>query len=82
VRYFYSFFQVYAENPVEYTPLSPTQIAKMKEKGKRKNQDKKQKIIESRKNLSEVRVIQKNLVFVLGLSPRLADPEVCYIGIH
>ena len=36
----------------------------------------KQKITENRKHLSNVRVVQKNLVFVVGLSPRLADPEV------
>lgn len=87
-----------------YTLLSLIlhRIAKLKNKGKKKNNDKKQKIVESRKSLSDVRytctlhvnnllyvhvhvfnyflcvcrVVQKNLVFVLGLSPRLADPEV------
>ena len=31
---------------------------------------------ENRKHLANVRVVQKNLVFVVGLSPRLADPEI------
>lgn len=31
---------------------------------------------EDRKHLANVRVVQKNLVFVVGLPPRLADPEV------
>ena len=34
------------------------------------------KITENRKHLANVRVVQKNLVFVVGLSPRLADPEI------
>ena len=39
-------------------------------------QAKKQKISENRKHLANVRVVQRNLVFVVGLSPRLADQEV------
>lgn len=31
---------------------------------------------ENRKHLASVRVVQRNLVFVVGLSQRLADPEV------
>lgn len=31
---------------------------------------------ESRKHLASVRVVQRNLVFVVGLPMRLADPEV------
>ena len=37
---------------------------------------KKQKLTENRRHLSDVRVVQKNLVFVVGLSQRLADTEV------
>ena len=43
---------------------------------RQKDQAKKQKITENRKHLANVRVVQKNLVFVVGLSPRLADPEI------
>ena len=48
----------------------------MKEVKKQRSVDKRHKVIESRKSLTNVRVVQKNLVFVIGLSPRLADPEV------
>jgi CCR4-NOT transcription complex subunit 4 len=34
------------------------------------------KIIQHRRHLSDVRVVQKNLVFVVGLSHRLADAEI------
>ena len=43
---------------------------------KQRSVEKRHKVIESRKSLTNVRVVQKNLVFVIGLSPRLADPEV------
>uniref|UniRef100_H3DEZ5 CCR4-NOT transcription complex subunit 4 n=1 Tax=Tetraodon nigroviridis TaxID=99883 RepID=H3DEZ5_TETNG len=33
-------------------------------------------VTENRKHLASVRVVQRNLVFVVGLSQRLADPEV------
>ncbi len=42
-----------------------------------RDQRRKQKITENRKHLANVRVVQKNLVFVVGLPPRLADAEVC-----
>jgi len=37
---------------------------------------KKQKLSENRRHLADVRVVQKNLVFIVGLSQRLADIEV------
>ena len=37
---------------------------------------KKQKLSENRRHLADVRVVQKNLVFIVGLSQRLADTEV------
>jgi len=49
---------------------------KIKAEKRQKDQQKKQKVTESRKHLANVRVVQRNLVFVVGLSPRLADPEV------
>ena len=53
-----------------------TRLQKMKEVKKQRSVEKRHKVIESRKSLTNVRVVQKNLVFVIGLSPRLADPEV------
>ena len=51
-------------------------MQKIKAEKRQKDQAKKQKISENRKHLANVRVVQKNLVFVVGLSPRLADAEV------
>ena len=49
------------------------QVVKMKAEKRQKDLQKKQKATESRKHLSNVRVVQKNLVFVVGLPMRLAD---------
>ncbi|XP_063702072.1 putative uncharacterized protein DDB_G0286901 isoform X3 [Culicoides brevitarsis] len=68
--------KAYSENPADFTPLSQEQIVALKAEKRQKDQQKKQKINEDRKHLANVRVVQKNLVFVVGLPPRLADPEV------
>lgn len=51
----------------------------MKAEKRQRDQQRKQKISENRKHLANVRVVQKNLVFVVGLPPRLADAEVSSI---
>lgn len=52
------------------------QISALKAEKRQRDQQRKQKISENRKHLANVRVVQKNLVFVVGLPPRLADAEV------
>lgn len=59
--------------------LSLLQISALKAEKRQRDQQRKAKITENRKHLSNVRVVQKNLVFVVGLPPRLADPEVRYL---
>ncbi|XP_069678237.1 uncharacterized protein [Periplaneta americana] len=66
----------YAEDPADFRPLSREEVAHLKAQKKQKNQQRKQKIMENRKHLANVRVVQRNLVFVVGLSSRLADGEV------
>ena len=51
-------------------------LQKLKKVKKQRNVEKRHRVIESRKSLTNVRVVQKILAFVIGLSPRLADPEV------
>jgi len=67
---------IYSENPADFKPLTREEMAKIKAEKRQKDQAKKQKISENRKHLANVRVVQKNLVFVVGLSPRLSDAEV------
>ncbi|MGH0115624.1 UNVERIFIED_CONTAM: hypothetical protein FKN15_037947 [Acipenser sinensis] len=52
------------------------ELQRIKNEKKQKQNERKQKISENRKHLASVRVVQRNLVFVVGLSQRLADPEV------
>lgn len=54
-------------------------MAKLKAEKRQKDQQRKQKITENRKHLANVRVVQRNLVFVVGLPMRLADAEVIVI---
>jgi len=72
----FSFPQPYPEDPAVYKPLSQEEIQRIKNEKKQKQNEKKQKVTENRKHLASVRVVQRNLVFVVGLSQRLADPEV------
>ena len=57
--------------------LPHVRLQKVKVVKRQRNMEKKHKVIESRKSLTNLRVVQENLLFVIGLSPRLADPEVC-----
>ncbi|XP_064814755.1 CCR4-NOT transcription complex subunit 4-like [Oncorhynchus masou masou] len=66
----------YPENPAVYNPLSAEELQRIKNEKKAKQVEKKQKTTENRKHLASVRVVQRNLVFLVGLSQRLADPEV------
>uniref|UniRef100_A0A182SSK4 CCR4-NOT transcription complex subunit 4 n=1 Tax=Anopheles maculatus TaxID=74869 RepID=A0A182SSK4_9DIPT len=68
--------KAYPENPADFTPLSQEQIAAFKAEKRQRDQQRRAKISENRKHLANVRVVQKNLVFVVGLPPRLADPEI------
>ncbi|OQR79842.1 hypothetical protein BIW11_05451, partial [Tropilaelaps mercedesae] len=62
----------YSEDPANFKPLS---VDEMQQKAKNERKAKKQRLVENRKHLANVRVVQKNLVFVVGLPPRLACQE-------
>ncbi|XP_071187630.1 CCR4-NOT transcription complex subunit 4 isoform X2 [Salvelinus alpinus] len=66
----------YPEDPAVYNPLSAEELQRIKDEKKAKQVEKKLKTTENRKHLASVRVVQRNLVFLVGLSQRLADPEV------
>lgn len=60
-----------------------SRLQRIKQEKRQKDAQRKQKVTENRKHLANVRVVQKNLVFVVGLSTRLADAEVSHReGIH
>ncbi|KAI5735324.1 hypothetical protein M8J77_017031 [Diaphorina citri] len=68
--------KAYPEDPADFKPLSQEEVARMKAEKRQKDQQRKQKITENRKHLANVRVVQRNLVFVVGLPMRLADAEI------
>ncbi|XP_055908925.1 putative uncharacterized protein DDB_G0271606 isoform X2 [Eupeodes corollae] len=68
--------KAYPENPADFTPLTQEEMVALKSKKRQRDQQRKQKITENRKHLANVRVVQKNLVFVVGLPPRLADADI------
>lgn len=68
--------KVYTENPANFKPLSTEDIQKLKVQKRKQDQQKKQKSENGKRHLADLRVVQKNLVFVVGISPRIADPDV------
>ena len=66
----------YCNENVEFKPVSPEELAKIKSSKKKKEREKKETDIAARKQLANVRVVQKNLVYVLGLPGRLATEEI------
>lgn len=68
--------QPYPEDPVNFQPLSTAEVQKIKIDKRQKQLQQKNKLSECRKHLSAYRVLQKNLVYVIGLSQRMADAEL------
>ncbi|XP_022096362.1 CCR4-NOT transcription complex subunit 4-like [Acanthaster planci] len=68
--------KAYPECPADFKPLTEEELQRIKNEKRQKDHQRKQKITDSRKHLASVRVVQRNLVFVVGLSQRLADTEV------
>nr|CAB3260317.1 uncharacterized protein LOC100175100 [Phallusia mammillata] len=66
----------YPENPAEFKPLTGSDLQKIRNEKRQKEVQRRQKLTDNRRHLSAIRVLQKNLVFVVGLSHRLSDPEV------
>ncbi|KAG0724181.1 CCR4-NOT transcription complex subunit 4 [Chionoecetes opilio] len=67
--------KAYPENPADFKPLSHEDLHRIKQEKRQKDAQRKKNVTENRKHLANVRVVQKNLVFVVGLSTRLADAE-------
>lgn len=65
----------YPEDPADFKPLSVEELHRIKNEKRQRDLQRKQKLSENRKHLANVRVVQKNLVFVVGLPPRLADAD-------
>lgn len=56
--------------------MSCADVQRIKDEKRLKQQAERLRISESRNHLANYRVLQKNLVYVVGLSPRVADPDI------
>uniref|UniRef100_F6S5I8 CCR4-NOT transcription complex subunit 4 n=1 Tax=Ciona intestinalis TaxID=7719 RepID=F6S5I8_CIOIN len=66
----------YPEDPAEFKPLTGSDLQKIRHEKRQKEVQRRQKLTDGRRHLANMRVLQKNLVFVIGLSQRLSDQEI------
>ena len=66
----------YSDEDIQFKPVSPEEIQRIKNQKKRNEKEKKDTDQTNRKQLANVRVVQKNLVYVLGLPPKLCTEDV------
>ena len=67
---------MYSEQTVQFVPISQDEIARIKKEKKVKDRREKEMGLSNRKHLSNTRVVQKNLMYVLGLTAKYANEEV------
>ncbi|KAF8778243.1 CCR4-NOT transcription complex subunit 4-like [Argiope bruennichi] len=65
----------YPEHPVTFKPLTQEQMTQLKNEKKMKEIQKKKEIAENRKQLANIRIVQKNLVYVHGLPQEVETDE-------
>ena len=61
---------------MQFTPLTPGEMQRLKTEKKRKDKEKREMELNNRRHLANMRVVQKNLVYVIGLSTKVASEEV------
>ncbi|KAH8555402.1 hypothetical protein BGW37DRAFT_434866 [Umbelopsis sp. PMI_123] len=67
--------RLYSEQTVEFTPISSDEILRLKKEKKEKERQHKEMEQANRRHLENTRVVQKNLVYVIGLNPKYATEE-------
>ncbi|KAI9282780.1 regulator of Vps4 activity in the MVB pathway-domain-containing protein [Sporodiniella umbellata] len=65
----------YSEQIAEFEPVSADEIQRIRREKKEKEREQKDMDIANRRHLANMRVVQKNLVYIIGLHPRLAVEE-------
>ncbi|KAI7866146.1 hypothetical protein BDF14DRAFT_1816629 [Spinellus fusiger] len=65
----------YSVEMVEFEPISADEISRIKREKKEKERQQKDMEAVNRRHLANMRVVQKNLVYVIGLHPKLAVEE-------
>lgn len=70
--------RLYSEQIVEFIPVSAEEIMRLKKEKKEKDRQTREMRDPTRRQLSNVRVVQKNLVYVLGMSSKYAYADVSF----
>ncbi|KAI8071432.1 RING/Ubox like zinc-binding domain-containing protein [Gongronella butleri] len=65
--------RVYTDQIVEFIPVSAEEV--LRQKREKKEKERQERDMKERRQLSNMRVVQKNLVYVLGLSAKYASAE-------
>ena len=66
----------YSDNIVEFTPITPAEIQRFKNEKRQKEREKKEMEANNRRHLANMRVVQKNLCYVIGLGGRASNEEL------
>ncbi|KAI8376925.1 hypothetical protein BD560DRAFT_367272 [Blakeslea trispora] len=66
----------YSEEMVEFEPVSADELQRIRREKREKERQQKDMESANRRHLSSMRVVQKNLVYIIGLHPRLATEEI------
>ncbi|KAI9304184.1 RING/Ubox like zinc-binding domain-containing protein [Cunninghamella echinulata] len=72
--------RLYSDQIVEFIPVSAEEIQRNKREKKVKEKQERDMKDPNRRQLSNVRVVQKNLVYVLGLTSKYASAEVIFFS--
>ncbi|KAG0750435.1 hypothetical protein G6F62_001739 [Rhizopus arrhizus] len=65
----------YSEQIAEFEPISADEIQRIRREKKEKERQQKDMEVANRRHLASMRVVQKNLVYIIGLHPKLATEE-------
>ncbi|KAJ3107757.1 transcriptional repressor general negative regulator of transcription subunit 4 [Phlyctochytrium planicorne] len=66
----------FSDESVEFKPVSPEEIVRIKNAKKRREKEKKEMDNAARRHLANARVVQKNLIYILGLPPKYCTEEI------
>ncbi|KAI8968508.1 hypothetical protein BDF20DRAFT_839609 [Mycotypha africana] len=66
----------YTEEMAQFKPVSADELQRIKKEKKEKEKQQKDMESANRRHLSNMRVVQKNLVYIIGLHPKLATEEI------
>ncbi|KAJ3125629.1 transcriptional repressor general negative regulator of transcription subunit 4 [Nowakowskiella sp. JEL0407] len=66
----------YSEETLEFVPVTTEELFNIRARKKRKERERKEQEVAARKHLANVRVVQRNLVYVIGLPAKVSSEEI------